>query len=151
MDCSPPGSSVHGILQARILEWVAMPSFGVSSQPRDRIHISYGSYVCRQVVYIGSERFLLNLLICAFSAGLAFWKEYHLPVRSPSAIFNLVPSLDSAGLWGWLLHLPLKYYKGNKDREQWTVRLVGRWGCLDRVVKKDFLRPWLSCLKAGLL
>ena len=30
MDCSPPGSSVHGILQARILEWVAMPS---SSNP----------------------------------------------------------------------------------------------------------------------
>jgi len=29
MDCSPPGSSVHGISQARILEWVAMPS------PRD--------------------------------------------------------------------------------------------------------------------
>ena len=26
MDCSPSGSSVHGILQARILEWVAMPS-----------------------------------------------------------------------------------------------------------------------------
>ena len=26
IDCSPPGSSVHGILQARILEWVAMPS-----------------------------------------------------------------------------------------------------------------------------
>ena len=26
MDCSPPGSSVHGILQARILEWIAMPS-----------------------------------------------------------------------------------------------------------------------------
>ena len=26
MDCSPPGSSVHGMLQARILEWVAMPS-----------------------------------------------------------------------------------------------------------------------------
>ena len=31
MDCSPPGSSVHGILQARILEWVAMPSFRGSS------------------------------------------------------------------------------------------------------------------------
>ena len=27
MDCSPPGLSVHGILQARLLEWVAMPSF----------------------------------------------------------------------------------------------------------------------------
>ena len=35
MDCRPPGSSVHGILQARILEWVAMPSSRGSSQPRD--------------------------------------------------------------------------------------------------------------------
>ena len=34
MDCSPPGSSVHGILQARILEWVAMPSSRGSSWPR---------------------------------------------------------------------------------------------------------------------
>ena len=40
MDCSPPGSSVHGIVQARILEWVAMfPSRG-SSQPRDQTQIS---------------------------------------------------------------------------------------------------------------
>ena len=35
MDCSPPGSSVHGILWARILEWVAMLSSKGSSQPRD--------------------------------------------------------------------------------------------------------------------
>ena len=35
MDHSPPGSFVHGILQARILEWVAMPSSKGSSQPRD--------------------------------------------------------------------------------------------------------------------
>ena len=33
MDCSPPGSSAHGILQVRILEWVAMPSSRGSSQP----------------------------------------------------------------------------------------------------------------------
>ena len=35
MDCSPPSSSVHGILQARILEWVAMPSYRESFLPRD--------------------------------------------------------------------------------------------------------------------
>ena len=35
IDCSPPGPSVHGILQARIIEWVAMPSCRGSSQPRD--------------------------------------------------------------------------------------------------------------------
>ena len=36
MDCSPPGSSVHGILQARILEWAAMLSSRGSSWPRDQ-------------------------------------------------------------------------------------------------------------------
>ena len=45
MDCSPPGSSVRGILLARILEWVAMPSSRGSSQPRDQTHISYVSCI----------------------------------------------------------------------------------------------------------
>ena len=40
MDCSPPGSSVHGICQARILEWVAFPFSRASSQPRDHTHVS---------------------------------------------------------------------------------------------------------------
>ena len=41
MDYSPPGSSVHGILQARILEWVAIPFSRGSSQPRDRTQVSH--------------------------------------------------------------------------------------------------------------
>ena len=41
MDCSPPGSSVHGILQARILVWVAMPSSRGSSQARDQAQASH--------------------------------------------------------------------------------------------------------------
>ena len=36
MDSTPPGSSVHGILQSRILEWVAVPFSRGSSQPRDQ-------------------------------------------------------------------------------------------------------------------
>ena len=40
MDCSPPGSSVSGILQARILEWVAMP-FSRGSQHRDQSWVSW--------------------------------------------------------------------------------------------------------------
>ena len=43
MNCSSPGSSVHGIRQARILEWVAMPSSRGSSRPRDQTCISYVS------------------------------------------------------------------------------------------------------------
>ena len=41
MDCSLPGSYIHGILQATILEWVAMPPSGGSSQPRDRTQVSH--------------------------------------------------------------------------------------------------------------
>ena len=40
MDYSPPGSSVHGVLQARILEWVTMPSSRGSSWPRDQTRVS---------------------------------------------------------------------------------------------------------------
>ena len=40
VDCSPPDSSVHGILQARILEWVAISFSRGSSQPRDQTWVS---------------------------------------------------------------------------------------------------------------
>ena len=39
-DCSPPGSSVYGILQARVLDWVAIPFSRRSSSPRDLIQVS---------------------------------------------------------------------------------------------------------------
>ena len=39
-NCSPPGSSVHEILQARVLEWVAIAFSGGSSLPRDRTQVS---------------------------------------------------------------------------------------------------------------
>ena len=51
MDCSPRGSSVHGILQARILEWAAMPSSRGSSRLRDWTHVSYIYCTGRQVLY----------------------------------------------------------------------------------------------------
>ena len=41
MDCSPPGSSVHGIFQARVLEWVAISFYRGSSWPRDRTRVSH--------------------------------------------------------------------------------------------------------------
>ena len=47
VDCSLPGSFVPGILQARIQEWIAVPSSRGSSQPRDQTHICIG----RQILY----------------------------------------------------------------------------------------------------
>ena len=48
VDCSPPCSSVHGIFQARVLEWVAFSFSRGSSQPRDQSHISY---IGSQILY----------------------------------------------------------------------------------------------------
>ena len=50
-NCSMPGSSVHGIFQARILERVAISSFRGFSQPRDWTCISSISYIGRQILY----------------------------------------------------------------------------------------------------
>jgi len=51
MDCNTPDSSVHRILQARILEWVAIPSLRGASRPREWTHISYVSCIGRLVLY----------------------------------------------------------------------------------------------------
>ena len=51
MDCNQSGSSVHGILQGRILEWVAMPCFRGSSWPKDQTCISYVSCIGRWLLY----------------------------------------------------------------------------------------------------
>ena len=57
MDCSPPGSSVHGISQARILEWVAISLSRGSSQPRD------WTYIGRQILYHWAIREALDICI----------------------------------------------------------------------------------------
>ena len=51
MDCSPPGSSIHGILQARILECIAIPFSRGSSWLRDWTHVSSASCISRQILY----------------------------------------------------------------------------------------------------
>ena len=61
MDCSPPGSSVHSILQARILEWVVMPSSRGSSRPRDWTHVSFISCTGRRVLDPGSIGIFPNI------------------------------------------------------------------------------------------
>ena len=56
MDCSLPGSSVRGILQARILEWVAISFSRRSSQPRDQTQVSHITGRCYRLSHQGSQR-----------------------------------------------------------------------------------------------
>ena len=73
MDCSPPGSSVHGIFQARILEWVVISYFRGSFQPRDWTCICCLSCIDRQIYHSDTRYWILiwslysSLFISSFS------------------------------------------------------------------------------------
>ena len=54
MDYSPPGSSVHRVLQARILEWIAIPFSRWSSQPRDWTGLLHGRWLLYHLSHQGS-------------------------------------------------------------------------------------------------
>ena len=74
MDCRPLGFSVHGILQARILEWVAMPSSRGSSQPMDQTHTCYVSCIGRLFLhhwhYMGSP---IHMILTHKWLQATFW------------------------------------------------------------------------------
>ena len=78
MHCSPPGSYVHGILQARILEWVAMSSSRGSSQPRDWTQVSciagkfFTTWAIREALPNASSR-LQSLRLNTMPSGLPWW------------------------------------------------------------------------------
>ena len=85
MDCSPPGSSVHGILQARIVEWVAMPSSRRSSWPRNQTKVS--CVAGRFFTIWATREALLEIPVsktrlgtCKHSLIMCWWNE--LPVES---------------------------------------------------------------------
>ena len=61
MDCSPPGSSVHWIFQARILEWAVISSSRAFSRPRDWAHVSCVFYTERWIVYCFANYTSINI------------------------------------------------------------------------------------------
>ena len=71
-----PGSSVHGIIQARILEWVAMPSSRGSSRPRDRTQVPCvscsGSQVLYQWCHLGSPEICIRMINSKFRIVITF-------------------------------------------------------------------------------
>ena len=101
MDCSPPGTSVHGILQARILEQVAISFLRGSSQPRDQTWVSCIAGRCFTVwtsreshrlieVHLwGKYYILLTLLLNANFLPLQILKWFQLAKYSNPALLDL--------------------------------------------------------------
>ena len=102
MDCSPPGSSVHGISQARILELVAI-SFCKGSSPTQELNPV--SCIGRWILYHWATHFQGNILS-------AFWKEKPSPYRKAVLFINIFEKL----LWNkncqWLYSKDVENYEG---------------------------------------
>ena len=110
MDCGPPGSSAHGILQARILEWVAMPSSRGSSWHEDWTQVSWtagrfffaGRFFtvwaigsCRETRYSAVYKLLLRLPV-SFSGG----GGTHLEFCEESAVWVILCGMAALVLKG---------------------------------------------------
>ena len=103
MDCSPPGSSVHLILQAGVLEWDAIPSWSGSSQPRDWTWVS--GIAGRFFTIWGTRE--------AFEASLWSWNESILVVEYDLNLYSSLFKCFPFWLWFSLSYnfLPLFYLR----------------------------------------
>ena len=98
IDCCPPGSSVHGIFQARILEWVAISFSRGTSGPRDWTGVSSVSCTGRRILYHCAtwETSFIILTVCCFSQA-GFPDVSQVPATVPT-----VPKWCSADAADWL-------------------------------------------------
>ena len=96
MDCNLSGSSVHGILPARILEWIAITSYRGSSWLRDPKGISCISYIIRQILYHCSN--------CLFYGNI---KDPEEPKQSWEITSELEESQSCSPIWKYPTKLQL--------------------------------------------
>ena len=139
MDCSPPGSSVHGILQARILEWIALPSSRDSSRPRDQIRVSLAGrfFTTKAPSKVKSENRVpvetpyINR--CAFAEGVdchyySPWEDSLLTWRWP--VYGLNNYASPLG-WEWCwLHTPHCLFLTMLDPVMYAVWTEYSWNLM---------------------
>ena len=141
MDCSLPGSSVHGISQSRILEWVALSASRESSSPKGQTHISC---IGRQILYhwaVGKAQ-VFSYTVCLFEGDKSAWVMEKAGVLwcccflgfeavDPFPRF-LSGSVFKTGTWSFLSgkvkHSPVGHPKPSSFLR--FLEIFSLWGCL---------------------
>ena len=107
MNYSPPGSSVHGIFQAKILKWVAISSSRKSSWPRDQTHVSCIAGSLLHYRWILDQRSCQGILWYM----LFMYKVVHNTENGLSLLLNI-----------WMVQILVLWWKKNQMEEE-TVTL----------------------------
>ena len=134
MDGSLSGPSVHGILQARILEWVAMPSSRESSQPRDRTLIS-----CIAGIWASREAYTLFGCEHYFSGQINGWFQQQQPSKYPP---NKPHQVDIPPSEKNIFSIKVEHKE--KPLVLWPKRLCGQFSCCFTSQKLAFQLPALG-------
>ena len=103
MDCSPPSFSIHGTLQARILEWVAISFSRGSSRPRDRTQVSHVAgrrfNLCTtwlNIYYQNLSKFTQIVVLLKIFFFQFYWNivdiQHSISLRCIALLFDLHPS-----------------------------------------------------------
>ena len=140
VDCSPPGSSVPGISQARILEWVAISFSRGSSWPRNRTHVSWiGKWILYQWATREDELVAVILSFLQLNITPLFgYTTFCLSVIHWWA-FELFPSFSYCAcnvilieiLLKWLF-IPAKWTL--KEQSAWLLCLYSKWAFIMIIV-----------------
>ena len=114
--CNPMGYTVHGVLQARILDWVAFPFSRGFSQPRDQIQVShiaggfFTSWATREVLFVRPPQTTILPFLHLFSWG---WSWSLPPVQCHKPLSIVLQGLYLSDMFPWIyLSLPLYNCKG---------------------------------------
>ena len=94
MDCSPPGSSVHGTLQTRILEWIAIPSSGDLPNPGiEPTSLTSSALAARFFTTGATCEALKNMYMCG-EPGVGSWEKLFCPGQIPflTGLLSLSPT-----------------------------------------------------------
>ena len=151
MDCSPPGSSVHGDSSTRILKWVAMPCSRGSSQPRDWTQLSHfaGRFLTDSAIkesvsiflstgsplFIRSIYHMLLFNICQVTLVMSDSVRPHR--RQPSRL----PSLGFSRQEHWS-GLPLPSPMHESEKWKWSRSVVSDSSRSHELQRTRLLHPW---------
>ena len=149
MDCSPPGSSLHGLFQARILEWVAISYSRGSFRTRDQTQVSCVSCIGRQILYhCTTWKARIVILKITPTLFLLIWTKYKSSVFIKNKCkFTAIPPWMCLILfisaakqsWTWLV---LGWEK-QKQVSSWKGKQVSGW-YLYQLVSNKYLVDTLT-------
>ena len=142
MNCSLPGSSVHGILQAGLLEWVVLPFSRGSSQPRDRTRVSYITLPHLLHWQVGSLPLVLPGSSCFLRGS---WFLFVLPMDSKPQLFveigdflqDRIITVSAYEMFTHMLFIPVMFY---------SLLLFLIYPCISAILRCPFLYGTFSCL-----